>query len=134
MFLLCKIISGIIIKIILNWMHVLSVCLPMQIRVIYGLEQMMPASSIGTDKADISGVSPSKGKPGPAYHNIHALLQDGDKLFVGMFMGGLDILDLRTGKFKIIRQILLRVHCILLKSMHFIKIPDRKYGLVLLPD
>lgn len=35
---------------------------------------------------------------------------------------------------KIIRQILLRVHCILLKSMHFIKIPDRKYGLVLLPD
>lgn len=55
---------------------------------------------MGQTKADISGVSPSKGKPGPAYHNIHALLQDGDKLFVGMFMGGLDILDLRTGKFK----------------------------------
>ena len=52
-----------------------------------------------------------------------------------MFMGGLDILDLRTGKvLKIIKQILLHVHCILLKYMHFIKISDRKYGLVLLPD
>ncbi|HJH63228.1 MAG TPA: ATP-binding protein [Bacteroides mediterraneensis] len=43
---------------------------------------------------------PLKGKSGPTYHNIHALLQDGDKLFVGMYMGGLDILDLRTGVFK----------------------------------
>lgn len=43
---------------------------------------------------------PQDGKRGPAYHNIHALLQDGNKLFVGMFMGGLDILDLRTGIFK----------------------------------
>lgn len=32
-----------------------------------------------------------------SYHNIHAILQDGDKLFVGMYMGGLDILDLKTG-------------------------------------
>lgn len=51
-------------------------------------------------KQTFQGYRPQKGKPGPAYHNIHALLQDGDKLFVGMFMGGLDILDLRTGKFK----------------------------------
>ena len=62
---------------------------------------------IGTDDAGFfywdrqmqtfQGYRPLKGKPGPAYHNIHALLQDGDKLFVGMFMGGQDILDLRTG-------------------------------------
>lgn len=51
-------------------------------------------------KQTFQGYRPQKEKPGPAYHNIHALLQDGDKLFVGMFMGGLDILDLRTGKFK----------------------------------
>lgn len=35
-----------------------------------------------------------------AYKNIHALLQDGDRLFVGMYLGGLDIVDLKTGKLK----------------------------------
>ncbi len=35
---------------------------------------------------------------GSAYKNIHALLQHGDKLFVGMYLGGLDIVDLNTGK------------------------------------
>lgn len=34
---------------------------------------------------------------GPTYHNVHALLQADDKLFIGMYMGGLDIMDLRTG-------------------------------------
>lgn len=38
-------------------------------------------------------------KRGLTYHNIHALLQDGNKLFVGMYMGGLDILDLSTRTF-----------------------------------
>lgn len=38
-------------------------------------------------------------KRGLTYHNIHALLQDGNKLFVGMYMGGLDILDLSTNTF-----------------------------------
>lgn len=33
----------------------------------------------------------------PTYHNIHALMQDGDKLYVGMYMGGLDIIDLKSG-------------------------------------
>nr|QIM10891.1 hybrid sensor histidine kinase/response regulator [uncultured Muribaculaceae bacterium] len=37
---------------------------------------------------------------GLTYHNTHALLQDGDKLFIGMYMGGLDILDLSTYGFK----------------------------------
>ena len=35
---------------------------------------------------------------GSAYKNIHALLQDGSRLFVGMYLGGLDIVDLKTGK------------------------------------
>lgn len=43
---------------------------------------------------------PQPGKPGPTYHNIHALLQDNDKLYIGMYTGGLDIMDLQTGKFK----------------------------------
>lgn len=42
----------------------------------------------------------ASGKSVPSYHNIHALMQDGDKLYVGMYMGGLDILDLKTGTFK----------------------------------
>lgn len=37
---------------------------------------------------------------GSAYKNIHALLQDGSLLFVGMYLGGLDIVDLKTGKLK----------------------------------
>lgn len=32
----------------------------------------------------------------PTYQNVHALLPDGDKLYIGMYMGGLDILDLKT--------------------------------------
>lgn len=35
----------------------------------------------------------------PSYHNIHALLQDDDKLYIGMYLGGLDILDLKTGEY-----------------------------------
>lgn len=34
---------------------------------------------------------------GPQYKNIHALLQDGDRLFIGLYLGGLNILDLNTG-------------------------------------
>ncbi len=37
---------------------------------------------------------------GPTYNNIHALLQNGDKLFVGMYAGGLDIFDISTGSFR----------------------------------
>lgn len=37
---------------------------------------------------------------GLTYHNIHALLQDGNKLFIGMYMGGLDILDIHSNQFK----------------------------------
>lgn len=34
---------------------------------------------------------------GSAHKNIHALLQDGDQLFVGMYLGGLNVIDLKTG-------------------------------------
>ena len=46
---------------------------------------------------------PANGQPDgrtPSYHNIHALLQTEDKLFVGMYMGGLDIMDLKSGQFR----------------------------------
>ncbi|MGL5920024.1 MAG: ligand-binding sensor domain-containing protein, partial [Bacteroidales bacterium] len=36
----------------------------------------------------------------PTYQNVHALLPDGDKLYIGMYMGGLDILDLKTKQIK----------------------------------
>lgn len=36
----------------------------------------------------------------PTYQNTHALLPDGDRLYIGMYMGGLDILDLKTGIFR----------------------------------
>ena len=34
---------------------------------------------------------------GAPHKNIHAMLKDGDKLMIGMYMGGLNILDLITG-------------------------------------
>lgn len=37
---------------------------------------------------------------GSAYKNIHSLLQADGKLFVGMYLGGLDVLDLKTGELK----------------------------------
>lgn len=65
---------------------------------------------IGTDDAGFfywnrsdgtfTSYRPQAGKSSPAYHNVHALMQDGDKLYIGMYMGGLDILDLKTGRFK----------------------------------
>jgi ligand-binding sensor domain-containing protein/signal transduction histidine kinase/DNA-binding response OmpR family regulator len=33
-----------------------------------------------------------------AYHNIHGLLASGDSLWIGTFMHGLDIMDIKTGK------------------------------------
>lgn len=51
------------------------------------------------DNDSFRSFSPSTGS-GSAYYNTHALLQADGKLFVGMYMGGLDILDLTTYKFK----------------------------------
>ena len=33
-----------------------------------------------------------------AYHNVHGLLADGDRLWVGTFAHGVDIMDIKTGK------------------------------------
>lgn len=52
------------------------------------------------DKQTFKSYKPQHTTSGPTYHNIHALLQDDNKLYIGMYMGGLDILDLKTGKFK----------------------------------
>ena len=62
---------------------------------------MMPVSFIGiVRKIHLNLINLNILFSGPTYHNIHALLQDGDKLYIGMYMGGLDIMDLKTGKFK----------------------------------
>lgn len=37
---------------------------------------------------------------GLSYHNIHALMLDGDRLWIGTASKGLDILNLKTGEFK----------------------------------
>lgn len=39
-------------------------------------------------------------KRGLSYKNIHSLMLDGNNLWIGMFAGGLDVLDIKTGKFK----------------------------------
>lgn len=62
---------------------------------------------IGSDDAGVAhwdrknnDFTPVRGRSlgtGSAYKNIHALLQSGNLLFVGMYLGGLDIVDLRTG-------------------------------------
>ncbi|MEG0518052.1 MAG: two-component regulator propeller domain-containing protein [Bacteroidales bacterium] len=64
---------------------------------------------IGTDDAGFSYWNrstgqfktyiPSKQGVSPTYRNIHALLPVGDKLYIGMYMGGLDVLDIKTGRF-----------------------------------
>lgn len=43
---------------------------------------------------------PAGNKNSISYHNIHSLLLDNDKLWIGTFSRGIDILDLKTRKFK----------------------------------
>jgi ligand-binding sensor domain-containing protein/signal transduction histidine kinase/DNA-binding response OmpR family regulator len=43
---------------------------------------------------------PGKDGSGISYHNIHALVLDKDRLWIGTFSRGLDVMDLRTGKFQ----------------------------------
>ncbi|MDR0413869.1 MAG: response regulator [Prevotellaceae bacterium] len=61
---------------------------------------------IGTEDGGLNYYNPTTrtfrnfmpdGKPGSiAYHNIHGLLADGDKLWVGTFTHGLDVIDVKT--------------------------------------
>lgn len=65
---------------------------------------------IGTDDAGFfywdrksnhfTSYKPGGSNHSPTYQNIHALLPDADRLYIGMYMGGLDILDLKTGVFR----------------------------------
>ncbi len=49
-------------------------------------------------KGTFTTFKPTGGKTSIAYHNIHGLLASGDSLWIGTFMHGLDIMDVRTGK------------------------------------
>ncbi|MDR1918839.1 MAG: response regulator [Tannerellaceae bacterium] len=63
---------------------------------------------IGTEDAGLTYYHPASetyrnflpdGKAGSiSYHNIHGLLADGDKLWIGTFKHGLDVMDIRTQK------------------------------------
>ncbi len=57
----------------------------------------------GLNKMDLTtntftSFKPTGSKTSLAYHNIHGLLADGDSLWVGTFMHGLDIMNIKTGK------------------------------------
>lgn len=57
----------------------------------------------GLNKMDLvqnsfTSYKPTGAKSSIAYHNIHGLLADGDSLWVGTFMHGLDIMNIKTGK------------------------------------
>lgn len=44
---------------------------------------------------------PAENKNSLSYHNVHALCMDGDNLWVGTYTGGVNILNTKTGKFKV---------------------------------
>lgn len=63
---------------------------------------------IGTEDNGLNYFSPSTGEfvnytpsnSGISYHNVHGLCLDGDRLYIGYFMHGMDILDTRTGRIR----------------------------------
>jgi len=57
-----------------------------------GLNKIDPVNNVFTS------FKPTCTKTSIAYHNIHGLLATGDSLWVGTFMHGLDILNIKTGK------------------------------------
>lgn len=42
---------------------------------------------------------PDRNSNSISYHNVHALCLDGDKLWIGTYTGGLNVLNLKTGRF-----------------------------------
>lgn len=44
---------------------------------------------------------PSGGKNSLSYHNVHALCMDGNNLWIGTYTGGVNVLNLQTGTFKV---------------------------------
>jgi ligand-binding sensor domain-containing protein/signal transduction histidine kinase len=63
---------------------------------------------IGTEDAGLNKLTPSTGlfqhfntdmnKESVSYSNIHGLLVDGEKIWVGTYLHGLDVLNIKTGK------------------------------------
>ncbi len=51
-------------------------------------------------KKTFKNYKPEKHKNSLSYHNIHALCLDENKLWIGTYSGGLNVLDIHTGKFK----------------------------------
>ena len=49
-------------------------------------------------KKSFTSYRPTGAKTSIAYHNIHGLLVTGDSLWIGTFMHGLDIMNIKTGK------------------------------------
>ena len=49
-------------------------------------------------KNNFTSFKPTGGKTSIAYHNIHGLLATGDSLWIGTFMHGMDIMNIKTGK------------------------------------
>lgn len=44
---------------------------------------------------------PAEGGNSLSYHNVHALCMDGDDLWIGTYTGGVNVLDTKTGKFRL---------------------------------
>jgi ligand-binding sensor domain-containing protein/DNA-binding response OmpR family regulator/nitrogen-specific signal transduction histidine kinase len=55
-------------------------------------------NKIDLKKNRFTTFEPTGLKSSVAYHNIHGLLAIGDSLWIGTFMHGLDIMDIKTGK------------------------------------
>lgn len=47
---------------------------------------------------------PADHKNSLSYHNVHALCMDGDNLWIGTYTGGVNVLNLQTGTFKVYRS------------------------------
>lgn len=105
---------------------------------------------IGTEDAGVNRLDLGSGrfthytatgkKEDIAYYNVHGLLALGNKLFVGMFYNGMDIMDTRTGRvtdhFKVIKdsaeQVIDFVSCIYLTKDSTILVGSAYHGASLL--
>lgn len=59
-----------------------------------GLNKLDPETGV------FSRFMPNAGKQGIAYNNVHGMLVDGDNLWVGTYVHGLDVMDIKTGAVK----------------------------------
>jgi signal transduction histidine kinase/ligand-binding sensor domain-containing protein/DNA-binding response OmpR family regulator len=57
-------------------------------------------SCFDPQKKTFANYMPGKNRNGLSYYNVHALCLDGDKLWIGVYSGGLNVLDLKTNRFK----------------------------------